>query len=746
MADQDITFKIRTTADLKAAESAKASLDKTITAAKAMGRDTTALDAASSALARTLEGEAASLVRLNSGLESAIKNTKQLGGDTTALRNQVAGNRARINDLNAPTGKQTIGDRFRELKGFYDGAGGGANGIAAAVTSGTKLVPVLGAIAGAALGAKRAIDEYANAEEAIRELDNAMARQGQLTDANREKYQALAQTLQRTTAIAGGEWTAVLTKLTQFGSKSADIERDADAVKNFAGIIGGDLNTAATAISKAMQGNFDMFQRYGIVLDENATKAQKLEELYRQLADRGGGMLEARAESLNGQFKKLRNSISDFFEVIGQKIAGSGKLQVVLYGLAESVGWVAKVMGTTIPKAEGLENSFKRTTESALEGEEANKRYTKTLEAQKEASDKASRAADTLKNKIRDAARSAIELEDAKLAEQLAQIDAAETRGKLGPVQAVRARQNATNASKKRKFDIQNEADQETIKADLGAVDKAVDDVTAKDAAIQEAEKEKKRVEQLDAMRAELARVESVKKNLESDSARLLKRQAFLGRQEDLPANHPNAIPQDIADKLAQNRSTVAGYDLKAQNLRDKLKAESLRDVKGEQVVEEKSPEDIARDIEALKKQKEAAQKRLEEVREKRMPDIEATRRQMDTRRDVFAIETRAEAVKDRTEVFKTTRETAKKREDTTSKKQDAIIDGAKERGETGQGVRTIQQTGNKLSAAMKLTAETTVEQFEAILQIMQKQAAENRLLKQQFEQLKAQQANARTP
>jgi hypothetical protein len=176
--------------------------------------------------------------------------------------------------------------------------------------------------AGVALGVlKKSIAEFAANQQGVAALDAALAQSGQLTDAYREKLQALAGQMQERTAIAGAEWLQVLLKLTQFGAKESNIGQYTTAVKNLAGVIGGDINSAAVLFAKAMQGNYDALKRYGISITKTGDLTKDLDRLMTQLAQRGSGILEARARSLSGQFKQLGLSMADFFSAIGRGTA-----------------------------------------------------------------------------------------------------------------------------------------------------------------------------------------------------------------------------------------------------------------------------------------------------------------------------------------------------------------------------------------------------------------------------------------
>ena len=210
----------------------------------------------------------------------------------------------------------------------------------------------------AALGFKTlsaSIAQFAQAEADVAKLDLALAQAGQLTDAYREKLQALAHELSESTAKSGTEWLGVLQRLTQFGAKPENISEYADAVKNLAGIMGGNIEEAAFIFSQAMQGNIEMLARWGIHADISKTKAQQLDEVMKQIALRGGGQLEARAQTLGGQFEKLEHATGRLLAVLGG--GGAGTLSGIATILTDAFEYWSRVLGGPIAQLDSLTNT-----------------------------------------------------------------------------------------------------------------------------------------------------------------------------------------------------------------------------------------------------------------------------------------------------------------------------------------------------------------------------------------------------
>ncbi|HRY50320.1 MAG TPA: hypothetical protein P5186_19885 [Candidatus Paceibacterota bacterium] len=329
------------------------------------------------------------------------------------------------------------------------------------------------AVAGAAAVAKRAITEYAGAESQMAKLDAALARNSQLTDEYRNRLQALAGDMQSATAIADDQWLEVLTRLTQFGADESNISQYADAVKHLAGIMDGDIVGAAHAFSRAMQGNFEAFSRYGIKIDETGTQTEKLARLMQDLAQRGGGQLEARAQSLAGQFGQLKNNFSDFLEAIGRGIAQTGLLQSVMGGVSVFFEAWAEKLGGPIERLNGLSNAVVRVTSGMQDSKSAAEEFKAELQSIKESAAGATQQLDRMVADIQKIKGHEDTLADRRKEYELAQVDKAEARG-MPPVEAARARLNIENRYAQEKLKRQQEADRQTAEAERSIMAEAV--------------------------------------------------------------------------------------------------------------------------------------------------------------------------------------------------------------------------------------------------------------------------------
>lgn len=312
-----------------------------------------------------------------------------------------------------------------------------------------------GLVGAAFVAAAKAVKEFSQAQEEVAKLDAALGRTGKLTDEYRERLQELAGQLQKTTSIADDEWLSVLTKLVQFGSTPESIGMDVEAVKNLAGLVG-DLGTATTLYSRALQGNYQAFSRYGIVVSEAASQTEKLSELQQQLANRGGGQLEARAESLNGRLKAIKNSLGDILEGLGQHISKAFRLGEILEFVGGGFEAWAEAIGGTIEKLDGIGNSIVTVSEATGD-------YATQLALVGQLSERVAKATDDETKAIRAKQQAQDEIADARMALDLARVDEAERSGAMSKRAAIGARYQIRSAAGEARFRRAQQADIQTL-------------------------------------------------------------------------------------------------------------------------------------------------------------------------------------------------------------------------------------------------------------------------------------------
>ncbi len=280
-----------------------------------------------------------------------------------------------------------------------------------------------------------AIAEYVANEQSAAGLDAALAQRSQLTDRYRESLLKLADALSARTGKQGSEWVEALTTLTKFGAEEGNIQALAKGVEDLAGVMGGSLGNAATAIGKAMNGQTAALTRYGFTIDETKSKQEQLNSLLAQFAERGGGQLEARTKTLTGEFQKFTMALGNF----GSGLVGAfAKLEIGQTIFSKIAGWLnvaAEAFQGTIPKIQGMENAT-ASLDSALEDLEDDSTATASaIDKIKKAADEAAQALDREREAMRDVSNHTVNMIEANAKLEKAKVDNAVRLGQLTPQQ-----------------------------------------------------------------------------------------------------------------------------------------------------------------------------------------------------------------------------------------------------------------------------------------------------------------------
>ncbi len=225
-----------------------------------------------------------------------------------------------------------------ELKGLSSVV----SGLGAELAAGLSLVAVTGFLKASASAA-------AESEEAALKLNTALAATGQLSAAASRSIQDLATEYQGFTNVSDETWTEAAAKLIQFGAEAEKIPEYFPIIEGLAGRMGGSIPAAAEGFARALNGNVRLLAQFGLKLDENATKQERLDAIMR-VAATGQGLLRARSELLEGRMKSLSIAAGDFQEALGLVITAGRTGEHILQGLTFIVQKLTGVLPETKDK------------------------------------------------------------------------------------------------------------------------------------------------------------------------------------------------------------------------------------------------------------------------------------------------------------------------------------------------------------------------------------------------------------
>lgn len=169
-------------------------------------------------------------------------------------------------------------------------------------------------------GATAAIHSYREQEEATNRLNQVMVNNGIYSTELARKYSEMATQLQRVTIFGDEAIISAQAQLQAYLGQTEVTEGLVRATLDLATAQGIDLASAASLVGKTIGTSTNALARQGIEVDTNASKQEKLTQVIDKLNGKFGGQAEAAAKGL-GSIEKLKNSLSDFMEAVGERLA-----------------------------------------------------------------------------------------------------------------------------------------------------------------------------------------------------------------------------------------------------------------------------------------------------------------------------------------------------------------------------------------------------------------------------------------
>jgi len=354
----EILAKIKTQADVDALKQARDAYEETRSTLQAMGEDTGEVDAKIAELDDALESTRVRSLQFIDTLEQQAKALRRNGQDTGALEKKISSLRNKLGVKKASF-LSRLGGEFAKLVNDVPGASrvmdffGGVSAKAA-----LKIGLVVVALIKLKDALVVSLRNFAETQDAVIDLDQALANSGQLTDENREKVQALASQFQEATGVADNEWLAALTRIAKLKVPADQFDEYLEAAKNLSAITGEDVPGSVKKLGEALNGSVGELKNLGIEFDANADRAVEMQKMFVQLADRGAGVLESKSKGLAGQWRVLKNQIGDLFKGFGNLLARTGLLQAAIAAVSGAVKVLTFLFPSAIEQVEGMSNKL----------------------------------------------------------------------------------------------------------------------------------------------------------------------------------------------------------------------------------------------------------------------------------------------------------------------------------------------------------------------------------------------------
>ena len=167
------------------------------------------------------------------------------------------------------------------------------------------------------LSVKKILSLTAAQEQAVNDLESAIASSGQSTEKWSKKLQDVASSIQKITIYGDEALMPVMALGLNMGIGADKMEESTKAAIGLSKAFGIDLKTSMKMVALAMQGEFTLLQRYVPELRSVSTEAEKL-AIFQKLVAAGFQQAQAETKTASGQYQQLKNELGDLGELVGK--------------------------------------------------------------------------------------------------------------------------------------------------------------------------------------------------------------------------------------------------------------------------------------------------------------------------------------------------------------------------------------------------------------------------------------------
>jgi hypothetical protein len=162
------------------------------------------------------------------------------------------------------------------------------------------------------------VEAAAEEQDAMQKLANSIALTGNYSAAAMQQLADFADEIERTTGIDNSLVAANLAVLSSITKLNADgLQKAEAAAVDLSAALNMDLNSATNLIAKGIANSVDVFKRYGIQVEDGATKTERLANITKALASNQGAAVGA-TNTYNGAIKLLGVAYEDFLKMLGK--------------------------------------------------------------------------------------------------------------------------------------------------------------------------------------------------------------------------------------------------------------------------------------------------------------------------------------------------------------------------------------------------------------------------------------------
>lgn len=242
-------------------------------------------------------------------------------------------------------GNNKVGRAVKDAMGELSKLGSVARSIGHGIGTVFKWAAAgIGVAAGALAYATKA---YMAQEDAENDLSAALSSRMEKTDAVLAALKAEAKEIQKNTTYGDEFVMSLQAQAYNLGFAWQNTTKAVKAAMAFAKVYRTDVASALTIVSKARVGETSTLKRYGIVLDDAMTDAQKYDALMAILASKYR-LVTAETNTTSGAFKQFKENIGEVWEGLGEAFAKGVGLRDIFRGMSEKAAALGDVIATKL--------------------------------------------------------------------------------------------------------------------------------------------------------------------------------------------------------------------------------------------------------------------------------------------------------------------------------------------------------------------------------------------------------------
>jgi len=208
---------------------------------------------------------------------------------------------------------------------------------------------------------KSIVEAAGESELVTKQLSDAMKAQNIYTDEALQLNLDYATSLSQTTKYTDEQIASTMKLLTNFGLHDEQLREVTKSTLDLATRTGS-LDSAATLLGKAFQGETGRLAMVGIQLDDNIPKSKEFGEVMRKVRENFGGTAAGEADTYVGSMQQMKNEFGELAEVIGN----SGGVLDAMTDFNKNIKQLTISMKQELPGAiDGVKSAFKKMAESA---------------------------------------------------------------------------------------------------------------------------------------------------------------------------------------------------------------------------------------------------------------------------------------------------------------------------------------------------------------------------------------------